>query len=293
MKATHLAFAVVMAFTASVHSQEVEKAVTQERAGLPGPARILGGIPDGTPPPARPVKPAFVVPAKDILTTTRQQQGGRTITIHKINPIDLPPPPEPAHPDADFDDTAFKAHLAEYRAKYPEPRVLFVGATVYRSKNAAPRTLVRYWYGANAEPVTFWSTADFALMSGILSFVGTDGHTRSLFMMWGNVDIERTAARYASIGREFHPPVIPDLPVGPATFTFVGNQPPAGVLVPIQSLHDIYNAEFARLRAAYDGRERARIQRDADLKANPPRPKDITFSYWRSERPAPAKGGVK
>ncbi len=129
---------------------------------------------------------------------------------------------------------AFKAHLAEYRAKYPEPRVVFVGATVYRSKNAAPRTLVRYWYGANAEPVTFWSTADFALMSGILSFVGTDGHTRSLFMMWGNVDIERTAARYASIGREYHAPVIPDFPKGPATFSFVGNQPPAGVLVPIQ-----------------------------------------------------------
>jgi hypothetical protein len=38
----------------------------------------------------------------------------------------------------------------------------------------------------------------------------------------------------------------------------------------IQSLHDLYNNEYARLKTAYEGRERARIEREAYLKANPP-----------------------
>jgi len=62
-------------------------------------------------------------------------------------------------------------------------------------------------------------------------------------------------------------------------------------LVPIQSLHDLYDKEYARLRAAYEGREQARIAREALLKANPPQPKDITLNFWRSEKPASKEQG--
>jgi len=87
---------------------------------------------------------------------------------------------------------------------------------------------------------------------------------------------------------------MPDFPDAKATFTVIGNPPDdPSILVPIEALHDIYNHEYARLKAAHEGRERARTQHEAELKANPPRPKNITFNYWRTERPAPAKGDVK
>ena len=52
--------------------------------------------------------------------------------------------------------------------------MLSLGATVYRFRNSPPRTLVQYWPKNGDEPFTFWSSADFSLISGIHSFVGTD-----------------------------------------------------------------------------------------------------------------------
>jgi hypothetical protein len=101
------------------------------------------------------------------------------------------------------------------------------------------------------------------------------------------------AARFAARGREYHAPDIPAFPDGPATFAIVGEQPADEILVSIQSLHDLYNSEYARLKTAMEGRERARIEREAYLKANPPQPKDITLNYWRVEKPAPVKGANK
>jgi hypothetical protein len=57
-------------------------------------------------------------------------------------------------------------------------------------------------------------------------------------------------------------------------------QPSAKMLASIQAIHDIYNNEYNRLKLAHQGREQARIQRDAELKANPPKPQDITLNYW-------------
>ena len=148
MKPLPLVFIAIMAMATSVRSQEEENAPTGRPtvapAALPTTARIIGNIPDGTPPPPQPPKPVFVVPARDILATTTQQQGGRTITLNRIKPIALPPPPEPAPPSADFDNAAFRERLAENRAKQPKTDMLFLGATVYRSKNAPPRSLVHY-----------------------------------------------------------------------------------------------------------------------------------------------------
>lgn len=171
--------------------------------------------------------------------------------------------------------------------------MLSLGATVYRLKDSPPRTLVQYWPGHGAEPIRFWSSADFALISGIRSFADTDGRTCNLFLMWSYIDTTRTAAFLASHGRQYTPPDIPDFPDGPATFAFVGTEPPADFLVAIQSLHDIYNSEYGRLKAAYEGRERARIEREAYLKAHPPQPKNIVLNYWRAEKPAQTEGGNK
>jgi hypothetical protein len=291
---------VIMALTASVRSQDAETTASSRPTVTPvvvsTNARILGNIPDGTPPPHAPVKPAVVVPAENVLESTAHEEGGRTITIQRIKPIVLPPPPEPQidAAAAPIDNAAFKQRLAEYRAAHPRTGMLSIGATVYRFNDSPPRTLIRYWPGSDGDCMTFWSSADFSLISGIHSFVATDGKTRNLFMSWYNMDTTRIAAMLASRGRQYQPPVIPTFPAGPATFTIVGTLPAApSVLVPIQSLHDLYNSEFQRLKAAYDGREAARLQREAELKAHPPQPKDIVVNYWRTAQPAPVKGGSK
>ena len=293
MKTIPLVFVAVMAITASVRSQDAPIAESPESVATPTTARIIGTIPDGTPPPPAAPKPEYIVPRKDILSTTSHEQGGRTITIHEIKPIDLLPPlaPAPASKMSATDESAFRARLAEYRASHPQAAMVCLGATVYRSVNSPPRTLLQYWPAGGGGPIKFWSSADFALISGIHTFVGTDGKTRSLFLMWSNMDLDRIASRFGSGPRALQAPSIPEFPAGNATYQFVGTIPAADDLVPIQSLHDLYNREFLRLKTAYEGREQARIEREVFLKAHPPQPKDITLNYWRAEKPAAAKKG--
>ena len=261
---------------------------------LPTPARIIGNIPDGTPPPPQPPKPQFVARATDILESKVHQRGGRTITIHKIKPIALPPPPDPAPQSLAAADPAFQERLAAFKEAHPKSDMVMLGATVYRFKDSPPRTLVNYWPEGSGKSITFWSSADFALISGIYSSVATDGETRSMFMMWSSTEVDRIAERLSAHGRKYDGPNIPAFPDGLATFTIVGT-PPADptVLVPIQSLHDLYNSEFNRLKTAWDCRERARIEHEAYLKAHPPQPKNITLNYWRTEKSAAEKGAAR
>ncbi len=283
-----------MAFLILTLSLQAEIEETHSEASKPGVAAILGDIPDGTPPPPAPAKPGFSVPAEDILETRIHEQGGRRITIQKIAPIALPPPPEVAIP-ADPASPALLARIAALRAKHPKNEIVRLGATVYRAKDSPPRTLVRIWPDGGEKSVTFWSSADFSLLCGLSSFVGTDGATRNLMTMWSTVDIDRLRDLMARHGRTYVPPVIPDLPPGKAAFVIASGTPTAENLASIQSIHDVYHNEHARLLTAYQGRERARLAQEAELKANPPRPKDIVLSYWDigSTGPTPAKGAAK
>ena len=250
-------------------------------------ARILGRVPDGTPPPPEAPKPEFIVPARDVLESKAIEQGGRTITIREIKPIDLPElPPEPLPPTP---DPNFQARLGAYRSTHPETDYSFLSAAVYRSKNTPPRTLVHWWPQHGGEAIDFWSSADFALIAGgIQSFIDTAGNTQSMFISWGNVEIDKMSARQTANAA----PTIPDFPAGKATFTFITKAPAAEDLLVLQSLHDLYNCEYARLRAAYNGREQACLAQEAELKAHPPQPKDITLNHWRIESPITnEKGG--
>lgn len=252
-------------------------------------ARVLGDIPDGTPPAPEPAKPGFIVPAADVLATKTCEQGGRTITFREIAPIALPQPVAPALPDTD--SQAFQSRIAALRENYVEQEILMVGATVFRAKDSPARSLVRISRLGGREDVTFWSSADFALLSGIPYFIGSDGVTRSTMMAWSIENTDAAAVLRVKYGLAYNAPEIPAFPVDKATFVLTSTNPPAATLAAIQSLHDLYNNEHARLQAAYEGRERARIQQEADLKANPPQPKDIVLHHWRIT--APQKGATR
>jgi hypothetical protein len=267
------------AFGAALHAQETKTADAQ-----PATARILGDFPDGTPPAPEAAKPAFIVRSRDILKTETHQQGGRTITVQQIKPIALPEPakpvslPDPATP-------AVEERIAEVQSAYPEQEMLLIGATVFHTKDATARSLVTLSPLGGGEPVTFFSSADFALLSGFASFVGSDGETHALLMSWGNEEIGTLADLATKRGLDYGLTKIPELPTGKATFAVLSEKPDAATLASIQSLHDLYNNEHDKLLAAYQGREKARVRQETELKAHPPKPKDITLNYWRTETP--------
>lgn len=287
---------VLLAAATLAHSQDEPSSVSRESETAPvtlATARILGKIPDGTPPPPAAPRPEFNIAKRDVLATSTHEQGGRTITIRQIKPIALPPPPAPVEVAPAAMDAEFSQRLAEYREAHPKNELLFLGATVFRSKDGPPRTLVRWWPQGGKGSITFWSSADFALIAGgINSFVDAAGDTHHSLMGWSSVDIDRMAELYAAKGRKYDEPDLPDFPESKATFEITGDrQPTAAEIIVIQSLHDLYNSELARLKSAYEGRERARIEREEYLKANPSQPKNITLNFWRTQKPATNKKG--
>lgn len=293
MKLPPFVFLATLGLAIAVHSQDAKSTIKIEPAPFPAStAHILGTIRDGTPPPPEAPKPEFIVPTKDILDTTVIEQGGRTITLREIKPIALPPPP-PAFVPVPPDPT-FQAHFADEQVARAGSPLLFLSATVYRSKDSPPRTLVRWRSQVGGESINFWSSADFALIAGgIQSFADSVGATHFLSIGWGNVEVEQTTDLKTEDASPSAAPAIPDFPAGAATFAFIGKAPTDEDLLVIQSLHDLYNKNHDELLTAYQGREQARLTREADLKAHPPPPKDITLNFWRTEKPAPANGGAK
>jgi hypothetical protein len=255
-------------------------------------AHIPHKIPDGTPPPAAPPKPVWVVPTADVIAEKSHAEGGRTITVRRIKPIQLPEPPAPVEAPATTETTAeFRERLAEYRKQHPRQRTIALGATVYRLEDGTTRSLVRVSQGeGKADPIRFWSSGDFSLFAGIGAFTDNQGETRAVFMSWSMHDTARIAKWVAGTGREYKPPVIPELPSGKAAYAIQEGTPDDDLRTVVDSLHEILNHDGDELRRAAEGRARAAREREAYLKANPPQPQDIIVNYWRIED---ATGGGK
>lgn len=253
-----------------------------------GRAHIPYPIPDGTPPPPAPPKPTWTVPQQDVLSAKAYAEGGRTITVREIKPIPLPEPPPPREPSAPVQlSEEMQEKMAEFREKYAEYQLLFLGATMYRMEDGSVRSHVRIDGMKNREPIVFWSSADFSLLSGIGTITDKEGYQRAIMMSWGFRDIKneaRIAARAAAAGYEYHPAVVPELASGPASYLIEQGKPDEEATLIIDSLHEILNHDEAELKRAFAGRERARKEREAYLKANPPQPRNIVINHWRVER---------
>jgi hypothetical protein len=68
----------------------------------------------------------------------------------------------------------------------------------------------------------------------------------------------------------------------------------------IVALHELYATDGERLRQAYELREARQKEAEAELRANPPVPKDIVLNFWKVEPPkkvaeaqAPRQGEYK
>jgi hypothetical protein len=280
-------------------------ALAAEAPATPARAHLASPLADGTPPAPEPEKPKFIVRSKNVLSRETHFEGGRKITVQEITPIDLPQPPEALTPQEL--SPAIRELMAQRRAAHAKKIHLPLSAIIYRSATSAPRTLVTYspppeitatekseQTVTQAPSITFWSSADFTLLTGFADFIGSDGQTRSLMLAWSTYDLEPIRARAQKFRKPGLIPTIPPLPEGPATFLITRGSPRPQDLAAIQSLHDLYNNELPRLQAAYQGRERLRLAQEAEQKAHPPQPQDLILNHWRTPTDtAPQKGAAK
>jgi hypothetical protein len=240
---------------------------------------IEGAVADGTPPP--PVeKKAW--PAVEVREVHERVLSDRKVTLQRIKNPGLPDPtplaPPPPLTEAELPVLRESPEWKAMVAKHQESRLLFISATVYDHQ----KTLVR-WYGNGSPMKSFaaWSNIDFNHFSGMGGFK-SGGISYHFMMGVGNHDTVRWRARLEEAGREYEEPQAPELPVGEPGFVLVEGDPnDAEGLAPIRGLHELYKTEAARLAAAYAGRERARAEQEAYLKAHPPVPEDIVINYWK------------
>jgi hypothetical protein len=277
---------ILLAAATLANSQEkLNSASLESEPVTPTTARIIGDIPDGTPSQEEPTRPEFVVPAQDILYKKTYQQGGRSITFQRITPIALPLPPPTINEAAEIPNTPLQTQTTAASEKGSAEEFIMASATVFHLKNSQALSLVEIRSPESGQSVQFWSSADFGLVSGIFAFIGTDGKTRSLMLLWSASEVKSLADLKSELGLES--PEIPEFAYGEATYVInPASKPSSAAIIAIQSLHDIYNREYARLNAAYKRREQDRLISEAKLKAHPPQSDNIILNYWRTEKPA-------
>lgn len=299
-------FSTSLALLGLIHPAFAQEAPTPEKIITPKwEVEIPERIADGTP--SKPaVKPA-PIDFRVIKSRTQQVDVVRAPEMHDLPPItgrinvtvqmvedpELPEPPEPL-PGLDPEDPAVVAMMEELQEKYRGTTLIFVSASVYDHK----RTLLRIHThpGPDGE-VTAWSNLDFNHFSGFSTYRVKDGvdgtlHDFGILMGLGNEDTERLAELSTRSDWQYDSPEIPgiqELAEGGPAFVVTKGEEGTPAMNILEQMHDLYRKEGARMEEAYHARQKGRVERKAYLLANPPKPDDVTISFWRkTERPAAA-----
>jgi len=270
--------------------------------------RILGPLADGTPgPPVPPlVLPVFKVKSTDIRRDYVVQpppmpglppvRGIVTTTVQVVQDPHIPNPPPPPSASPVPDQSAM-ARPALQRGNGVTRQTASISATVYDHS----RTYLRcYPNGEPEKEICCWSNLDFNHFSGLGAYQaeGTDGQITqySFFMSIGNENSQRIGDRMATAGSTTHAPESPELPdlatEGPAFVVTEGNTSDNNAMEVLESLHQLYDVEGARMKAAYHARIKADADRRAYLLAHPPVPKDVTIRVWKRDTPPPKNTGA-
>jgi hypothetical protein len=257
---------------------------------------IQGAIADGTPAPPLPEKPP--IPFNVLSSATKRvevsespelpglpaPQGTINMTMQLVEDPGLPPVERPLPPQVDVNDPAVQEQIREAREKFKETKILLISASVY----GGTKTLLKvYPNGVGQGEVTVISNLDFNDFSGFSTWqvkdVDTEGGEEirqyANIMALGNSDSGELSRIASDHGLEVD--AVPDAPPGnePSFIVIEGDH--ADALQAVADLHALYRAEGAKMRTARISRERAYEERKAYLLANPPRPKDVTFRFWK------------
>ncbi len=214
-------------------------------------------------------------------------EGTINLTIQKVADPGLPdpPPPLPALPPA---DPAVLARMDEMRKTYRATDLCFLSGSVIDGKH----TLLRIYPNGRAdEEVVAWSNCNFMYLTCNWGYRvhHADGGSRDVGILMGLSPVSTETARRmaARAGREYRAPVIPNLPElgtsGPSFVLIEGEQSShAGEI--LEQLHDLFRVSGETLKEQYLAREKARAERLAYLRLNPPTPNDVTVRVWKRTR---------
>lgn len=241
-------------------------AIAQERVTIDG---ILS---DGTPPPSPPPK---VIHDFKVLSTEEFPLEQRKMIVRRVEDPGFPDPtpPSPAVIDP-ATVAAFKNSPAylEWQERQTHTTSLFLSASVVDHR----ATLLRWWEGGKEYQA--WSNLDFKYLTGFASFSKGDRH---FVTFMGVGDVSSAALRNGSMFQ-----IPSELPTGAPDFRMIqGAAGKSEGYDAIVALHELYATDAQRLREAYDLREARRKEVEAELRANPPMPKDIVLNFWKVEPP--------
>lgn len=244
-------------------------AIAQERVTIDG---ILS---DGTPPPPPPPK---VIHDFKVLSTEEIPLEQRKMILHRVEDPGFPDPTPPVPIVTPMDpatQAAFRQSLEERREAQDKTTHLFLSATIVDHR----ATLLRWW--SDGKEFQAWSNVDFNFLTGFASFSKGDRH---FVTFMGVGDVDSGSLRHDTL---FSIPA--DLPTGLPHFRMVdGAGTGTEEYEAVAALHELYQNEGERLREAYALREKRREEAEAELRANPPVPKDIVLNFWKVEPPKAA-----
>ncbi|BCU78561.1 hypothetical protein [Luteolibacter sp. LG18] len=257
------------------------------------PAEIITPIADGTPPPPAPPPETLDFVVKS--TVSRQVdvveappmpglppvEGRISVTTRKVENPRLPDLPPPL-PPVDVNDPAVQARMAELRERFQgqeKPVIALISATWYVREKVSR---ISWW--VDGEQMSCMSRLNMLHFGGFGEFkVGERRY--ALVMGLGSEDTNRLAQLAQSKGRAFVPPDLPAIPEGEDFIVTKGNASDVQKMQLLRDLHSLAATEGPRMEEAYVAREQANKDREAYLRAHPPKPKDVMIHYWRGQRP--------
>ncbi|MGJ8633142.1 MAG: hypothetical protein ACSHX7_04420 [Luteolibacter sp.] len=222
--------------------------------------------------------------------------GRINVTVRMVQDPELPEPVEPLSA-LDPDDPAVVAQMDELREEYQGASLVFISASVYDHE----RTLLRiHTNSKTGGEVTAWSNLDFNHFSGFSTYRVKDGvdgrfYDYGILMGLGNEETHAMAEIDSRSDMKYKVPRIaklPDLAESGPSFKVMKGKADSPAMAALEQIHDLYRKEGKKMEAAFYAREKARAERKAYLLANPPKPDDVTISFWKkSKRPtvAPAR----
>jgi len=241
-------------------------AIAQERVTIDG---ILS---DATPPPSPLPK---VLHEFKVISTEEIPLEQRKMIVRRVEDPGFPDPtPQPPAVIDPATVAAFKNSPAylEWQEKQTQTTTLFLSASVVDHR----ATLLRWW--EDGKEYQAWSNLDFKFLTGFASFSKGDRH---FVTFMGVGDVSSAALHNESLFR-----IPSDLPAGAPDFRMVqGAAGESEGYDAIVALHELYATDGQRLRVAYELREARRKEAEAELRANPPIPKDIVLNFWKVEPP--------
>ena len=239
-------------------------------------AKIVGDLSDGSSvPPVEAVEP----PDFRVRSSQVQQKADHKLIFQMVEkPVLLEKKKPAASEPTEEELQAMRERVEEALPQEAAPKFVVLSATIYDQQISYVQWLFEK---KNFEA---WSNLNFNHLSGFTQFQGR-GQKYTVMMALTNSTakyLEQSATEYPEELRFQAPEGLTSLEEwGPGYMLVAGDESNDEAMKLMDALHDLYDNEGSRLKAACEERERNRIQREEELRRNPPVKEDVTIHMWK------------